>query len=393
MRTKVISVTAIAVALVLAGCSSPSAPSPTDAQEDCTTKILLATNVTGGGSANGTANVNGMDAAMETINDEGGVLGCTLEYDVVDDTSDYTKSLPLVQAAIGTTDYAAVVAGDFGSTSIAPYLNRQGMFGFIINSALGIAVPDVNPNLFNVSSPVASHAGPLMDYIADEGNKSVALLVDTTATGASAAAAYTAAAIAAGMTVTATETVELSAVNMTPAVQRPQASGADAVVFNVFGAAAGYFVRDYRASGWDAPLFGGSSVQQTNLATLVPESDLKDIVIAGFAVNTTPSSDAAQTLVDQIKAQGKEITTALALSATAHDTAILFAWAANGAGSLDPQAITDYLSENGDVDVPNLTLAPQTNYSAGNHEWHAKNAVALSVAGPFDDGRLAALKQ
>jgi branched-chain amino acid transport system substrate-binding protein len=383
---------AVAMLAAVAGCASDGGGDAggTDGSTgaaDCTTKFLVSTNVTGAGATNGEGNIKGIDAALEQINGEGGVLGCTVTYDVVDDGSDYTKALPNVQGKLAQEDYSFVYSGDFGGPSVAPYLTRQEMLGIF---ASGVpTLTDDNPTVFDVSVPSPGTAGALFDYIASQDITDVALIVDTTSTGDGAIAAYSPAAEAAGVTISVTERVDLASINMTPAVQRVEASGAQALVANVYGQAAGYLLRDFKASGWDVPFFGGYSVFSSPLTDIVPEEDVAGAVAVGSASATFPSTDAQQEMIDIITEQtGEPITTGLASMFNGHDAVTLWAWAANGAGSLDTDEIVSFLEENGDTEVPNLGNATTTNYSADNHAWYPKDGVAIAKLGPLDQGRL-----
>lgn len=377
----------LAATVMLSGCAGQNTPSASSSADDCTTKFLVSTNVTGAGGTNGSNNVKGIDAAVAQINEDGGVLGCDVAYDVVDDGSDYTTALPNVQGALAEDDYAFVFSGDFGGPSVAPYLTRQGLFG-----VFGSGVPTItadNPNLFDVSVPSPGTAGALFEYIADQGIKKVALVVDTTSTGDGAIAAYEPAAAANGVTISVTERVDLSSINMTPAIQRVEGSDAEALVANVYGAAAGYLIRDFKASGWDVPFFGGFSIFASPLTDVVPEADLEGMVAVGVASSTWPSEPNAQALIDTVEEEtGEEITTGLSSIFNGHDAVTIWAWGANGAGSLDPAEITTFLEENGDVEVPNLGHAETTNYSSTNRAWYPVQGIAIAKLGPLDHGRL-----
>jgi len=380
-------VAAGALALVgLAACSNDDGTPDADSG-DCTTKALVVTNVTGAGSSNGTMNVLGVQTAVDRINDDGGILGCQIEFDVLDNGSDYTKSLPLVQEALAKEDYAMVFSGDFGGASVFPYLKREGMLSISANGTAGIT--DDNPYLFDTSVPNAGAAGALFEYIASEDVGTVAVIVDNTTVGESTLASFTDAANEAGVEVVGSERIDLSSINMTPVIQRVQASGAEGLVVNIFGQAAGYVVRDFRASGWDVPMYGGISLFASPLEQYVPAEDLEGVVAIGPASGTFPSTDAMESILDDIAAAGESITGNLTSMVNAHDAFTLWAWAANESGSLEPAEVAEYLEEHGDDPVPNLGHAEATNYSADNHGWYPKKGVAVAKAGTRDDqGRL-----
>lgn len=254
---------AAALLLTLSACSGASAG---DEGGDCESHALMITNVTGAGSVNGTLGSAGAKVAVDYVNESGGVNGCTLVLDIKDDGSDYTKALPMLQEAMATQDYDIVIPADFGASAVLPALKRAEQFTIFVNGTVGLTSPEETPLMFDSAVPSAYQAAAFAQWMVEEkGVQKVAVAVDNTSIGEAVLASFTAALEEAGGEVVAAESADLASVNFTPLVQRLQGTGADSVFVNLFGTAGAYFVRDYQASGWGAPLYGGESVMGTGI--------------------------------------------------------------------------------------------------------------------------------
>lgn len=384
------SVSALAILVGLAGCSAPAdAPSGTTGADsgDCQVRALLVANVTGAGSANGESAKRAQELAAQYINDNGGVNGCELVVDVKDNGSDYSKSLPLTQEALAEKDYFVVNAADYGGASVAPLLTREGILGVWSNGTGGLFSAETTPTIFDACTPLAGATLVMANYLADEGYKKIGLVTDNTAVGSSIVEIAKANAASAGVEVVS-EQIDLNSVDMTPVVQRLQASAPDVILVDLFGAAAGYFFSALSASGWDVPKYGSFTTFATDLGSLIPEEQFAGLISGGPASATAPSvTEGVDTLMEGLLANGGTIDHALLLYAQNYDALIIAAWAANQTGSLDGATLAAFLQENGDVEVPGLTQAKATGYSADNHEWHPKNGLGIAYQDKLVDGR------
>ena len=253
--------------------------------------------------------------------------------------------------------------------------------------------PKTNPNSFSVIPLPSDTDTGLIDQIIADGHKKLAILTDNTTIGSNNIDILTKRFEAAGGQVVDAEQLGLDTINMTPAVQKLQASGADAVYFSEYGAQAGYFVRDVKASGWGVPLYGGQYVNASDLASLVPPADVQGIKLAGTTVTTTPSSPGVEALIKAVTAGGGSVQSNLQSVAAAHDMVLLTAWSANGAKSTKPADMSKYLEDHGTDEVPGLLFSRNTNFSASNHYWRGTDGFSIIEAGVWDDnGRLPRIK-
>ncbi|MCU1614642.1 MAG: branched-chain amino acid transporter substrate-binding protein [Frankiales bacterium] len=368
---------------LLAACSGSGSASSTDAG-GCTVNTLLVANATGAQSSNGVAAFAAAKAATKYVNDNGGVNGCTLVLKTVDDGSDYTKTLPLMQAAMATTTFANVSVNDYGTASAVPYLMRQKVLSISANGTASLADPKTGPYYFDTSSPDATVSQYMTKYALSQGTKKFAVVADNTTTGASAIAAIKATAEAGGGDVVASVQVDATTVNMTPAVQQLSSSGADGVIISLYGQPAGFFIRDLKASGWNVQRYGSVSLGATNLPALLPVEDYQGIVVAGAADGSAPSLYGVADMQTQIKATGGDpYTSVVGLSQNYADILIL-ANAINATKATDGPTLAKYLEDHGTDKIPGNPIAETTGYSSTNHQMIAPGSIATATEGPLD---------
>lgn len=368
--------------------SEQAAESNSGATKNCTTTILLVTNITGEGSANGSDNVAGAKVAEKQVNEEGGVLGCKLAVETRDDESNYTTDLPLIQKALSEKEYPMIMNSDFGSSSTTPYLTREKILSISATGTAGLGNPAVNPYFFEVVPLNTGAVNVGAEFAIKQGHKKIALIVDNTAVGTEDIKDVKPIIAKGGGTLTDAEQVSFSAVNLTPAVLKAKASGAEALVVDLFGPAAGHLMSDIKSSGWNVPTYGGQEIFQTNLASFVPVSDLTNLTAIGSAVGAEPTTKGGEELIEGLTAEGVKITGSLAGYAQVHDDLVIFAAGVNGAKSTESAAVAKYLETHGTTPVPHLSQAEVTGYTPQSHEWEPPNALAIAKGGAYKNGLL-----
>lgn len=104
--------------LVVSGCTSGD-PEPTGSSNvDGAYVVQIITSATGSSNALGLAGADGMQAAIESVNEAGGVNGHLIEYEVLDDQSDTTVSQTTVRTALAA-DPIAILDGGTSTTLTA----------------------------------------------------------------------------------------------------------------------------------------------------------------------------------------------------------------------------------------------------------------------------------
>lgn len=383
-------IAAIAVVAALSGCSASGGGG------DCTVNALFISNLSGAGAMNGQMGAAGIATATEAINAAGGVNGCKVVVDTLDDASTYDDSaVALVKEATATKEYSVVINSDYAGPLIAPYLVQEGILGIFATGADAVvADPTKTPLLFDTVLPSGQVAKALASFVLDQGQSNVAVLVDDQAYGQGVLDQVTNVVESGGGTMAGVERISLDTADFTPAVERLKATGADAVIFNLFGPSVGLFMSALDASGWKPALYGSDAVMATSLEGLVDQSVIEStkMVVAGPAANTTPSvTTPLQVLVDAIAANPPKTVGAIVLAAQPATALANFAWAANGAKSNVATDIAKWLQENGTTPNPgSYYTAAGTGYSATNHMWLPGDSIAIVPAGFLVNGQYTA---
>jgi branched-chain amino acid transport system substrate-binding protein len=352
--------------------------------------VLLESNFTGAGSDNGTASIGGATAGVNQINKSGGVLGCRVGIKKLDDASDYTTDLPLLEQATGSATYPLVITADFGCVGDAPYITRQHLLSISTCAQTNFATA-ANPTIFDTDYLAARIFSVGVQDALSKGYKKLALIVDNSQLGKDNVAAATRLVTKAGGKITDVETLDLSGIDFTSAVLRARASNPQALVDDIFGAASGHLRTEIHTAGWNIPIIGGVDDAATSFKGLVPLSYLKGDVV-GPASMAFPSNPTLTKFIASLKAAGVNITSYLFGYGGVHDDLTLWAWAANKTKSLDPTTIATKLHSSGNVAIPGLVEGKTTGYTATCGEWNATGGVAIMKEGFYNEGRLPALK-
>lgn len=328
-----------------------------------------------------------MDVAINRINKEGGVLGCPISLDAKDDESDYTKDLPLMTEAVATTDYAMVTNPDYGCSSTAPFITREKLLSISGCAAPKVAVPSINPTIFDTVYLAARNDGAAAEYMLKKGYKKIAIVTDNEAVGNAVSSTMESIISEGGGEVSDVEQVPLSGVDFTPAVVRARASDPEVLFVDLFGAAAGHFATDLHTSEWEIPVVGGQTISATSFKNLVPEAYVSKWTMIAAASMSEPSSPSTQAFLEELKPT-IQVKNSMFIYTEGNDQITLFAWAANETESLDPTTIAEFLASHGTVEVPHLAGAKATGYVPELHEWNPPSGLAVMQGGFYNEGRL-----
>lgn len=386
IRARTLAVTGLS--LIFAGsmvtaCGSSSHSSATSASgssasagKSCPIHIAIVTSVTGDGSSWGQPNEQGAEAAVKHINSTGGVLGCQLDLDVIDNGSNFPQALPLLQKAASSTHFAMVSTPDTSAPTMAPWLNANKILEIGGAADPDIAEPSVPyPDNFETFIPASATMIAGLKYGLSEGYKKFAVLVNNQADGESIPPALAPYVKAAGATITDTEHLDFSGVDFTPAIERAQASKPQALLVNLFGPALGHLITEIHDAGWQIPIIGGDDDGGTNLSGLVPASYLTNNVVIAPAAEASPASASSQAFITDIKAAGVTISQPVPSYACEYDAITLFAWAADQTHSLNAGTLAAKLHDSGTTPVPGLVDSTTTGYTPTSGEWAGQLAI------------------
>jgi len=139
---------AVAIALVLAACGSGNSggTSTSSSYQGKTIHLGAILSITGPGGVYGPSSKKGMDLAVETINNSGGVNGAKLALDTEDDGSDKAQSAQVAQRLIQQGQLLALLGPTLSNSAVAVHpLAESFKIPILAVSTTGIhIVPDCN---------------------------------------------------------------------------------------------------------------------------------------------------------------------------------------------------------------------------------------------------------
>jgi branched-chain amino acid transport system substrate-binding protein len=343
-----------------------SGSAKTTAKVPCPVHYLFLAMTSGADQATGVATIAAVNAATQVVNQGGGVLGCPLKVDIVNDGSDPTQDIPLLVHATSTTDYAGVSANTLGAASISGYTTDHKLLN--IGDGSAPTDPAKYPYLFNTLSDWPEVGAADMKLAASDGYKRVAIVVDNQYDGAGITAGAQQVAKAEGIKVVTVQQLPPTTVNATPFVTAAQSANPQALIVDLFGPAAGHVISAVKSSGWKVPIIGGLTVAGTNLPSFLPKSVWQGVQLAVPSVDAYPGDAAAKKLIDLMVSHGTKIQLTLNAYSVVYDCVILFAWSANKTGSLSGPALAKTLESSGQTPIPNLATTSATGFSPSHHD-------------------------
>lgn len=384
---------ALLLPLALVGCSAQSGgdPDPTDGGFDGTFTVYASLAVTGPLAGIAAANVEGLEAAVDDINEDGGIGGREVKLVVGDDGADPTKAATLLQEQLDQTDINFVVAGNTSNVGLAllPLLTREG----IVSSGQQAAIndPEAYPYHFGFVIPNPTQTQAMADKVKDEGYEKVALLHANDANGTAIGDTYRALFEKEGVDFV-DESFAPTDVDMTAQLQRLQAQDPDVLILSGLGAVAGYELQSRTKLGWDIPTLGHTDLGTTDLAAVSGPADWVNVEVMTFAVmnpdaeRTAGFDDLMTRLHDADSALDQPISQYSVMWDLLHTAKYAF----EEAGSDDPkdlQEVYQSLDLTADADSP-YTFVPYIKYTAESHQLviEPEDGMVFIKPGPFVDG-------
>jgi len=160
------------------GLTSCAAPAATD--DDSPIRIGLVTSLTGPFSTLGEGNLEGAQAAIALINEEGGVDGRQLELVYRDDKTVADQSVVSFNELAADSSIVAVLGStdSTSATAVAPAAERSGLTYLALSPVTALASGE-NPYAFIAPATTANYAKALVDYWVAEGYEKIAVAYDS----------------------------------------------------------------------------------------------------------------------------------------------------------------------------------------------------------------------
>lgn len=214
--------------------------------------------------ANQPAGVNwraGVEHGVAVINDEGGILGCTVEVEYQDTQADPDVSRQVVAEGVELDPYA-FLGTVFSSSTIVNMVEAQRA---MIPQIVGAEAPDItnrevngdNDYIFRTSFGGDNAAPKLVEFMLAEGVGSVDIIYKNDEFGAGGAGAHQAAMEAAGIEIGEVILVQPDQLDQSGEVSQLIASDSDAVFVYMTEIETGAFLDERTAQGLEKPLYGG----------------------------------------------------------------------------------------------------------------------------------------
>lgn len=348
---------AAALVLMMSGCGGDSAGSGSDGEEPYRILVLGALSAEGVLGINASTSVLSAEAAVDVINDEGGILGRDVEVKVVDDQADPTTAVTLVREAINSDTPPDAILNSGPSTvaeATLPIIAQAGIVSFNIGPTETSWDPGAFPHNFDIAVGPQDVAGGVVTYFEEQGYKSAAVLHGSSSYGEAFGAESESSLEDAGVKVLGNEEYDVASLDMTPQLEALRAKDPEVLVLDAYGAPLGYVLQGIEKLGWDVPIVGNTSVSATGLVNTPPPGgvmgtdQVKNLVMQVFH-STVADPAAAETnrAVEAMLAKG-DIKATLILAFN-YDAVVLLKAAVESVGSAeDADAVTAAL-ENPEV--------------------------------------------
>jgi len=381
----------LTVATGLAGCGGSSANSASGAKKDFAVVAVVA--LTGPVSASAKATTEGLQAAVDSINAAGGVMGQKASLTVLDDGGDPTKSVTLLQSYLDENTPQLVIPGNNSNQALAmlPLLTRKKVLSMSQGQSNKLNDPKTFPYHFGYNS-VPQDTDKIVSLLKERGDRSVALLAANDALGQSTVDIFKTAFAKGGLQL-AVEQYAPTDLDMKSQLQRLQAAKPQTLMIQSYGATAGYILKGRTELGWDVPTLGAPTLGNgNNLALVSSPADWKNLLLFVNRVNTPQhiQSPAFDDLLARLTTAKSKLDQPFQIYSTAWDSVHLAKLAAEQAKSTDAPAMAKALENRTPVQgaSPLVSFSEEV-YSPTNHFFDLSavpDANAVVAPGPIVGG-------
>ena len=400
-RTRVpAALAALAVsALAFAGCAGggDAGTSPTEGTHEPIKAVVFgALGAEGILANNATTSVTAAKASVQAVNDAGGILGREVELEVIDDTGDPTVAVTKLRELMASDDKPDVVMNSGPSTvaeAMLPILTQNKVLSFNIGPTATSGDPSANPYNFDLSPSVPDYIGSFSAELEDRGYDNVAILHGSSAYGELFGQLTSETFADDGFTVTGVQGYDNASLDMTPQLEALQETDPDVLVLDAYGAPLGYVLQGIEKLGWDVPIMGNTSVSATGLISTEPPTgvlgtdQVKNLTMQVFRSTKYDPDDSLVNDAVQLMTEAGEIKSSLILAYN-YDAMPLVKAAAEKAGSLDVEKVSEALLDSDVQDSAETAMLELYGFTKDSHTPHAKPSEFLFIApGPLVNGQ------
>jgi CubicO group peptidase (beta-lactamase class C family)/ABC-type branched-subunit amino acid transport system substrate-binding protein len=284
---------------------------------------------------------NGYTLCQKDINEQGGIVGRSVEFLIYDDRSEAEAAIALYEKLI-TEDRVDAVMGPYGSTlteAVAPVTERHRQVLISPLAATSSIWEQGRRYLFMVLPPAELFLAGLIDMAADRGLGTVAIIQEDALFPRAAGAGAVERARAQGMDVVLHETYRTGTTDFANVLARVRAANAD--VLGMAASSLGDFItvaRQMKDHGIDVKMFGTSGAVAEFQEALGADAEF------AYGLSAWEPSLPNPGLAEFVRAYQREFNQAPSFHAAgAYGSCQLFMEAARRAGSLDADALREQL--------------------------------------------------
>lgn len=278
-RLRTLGVLAATLSLLVASACGSDAEST---GEDEPLQVTFVSGLTGFLSLPANAVLRGMQAHVDSLNDEGGLNGRKIELTSLDNQSDPTRGATVVQEHIGDKGKPDLILP--GATSnevmaIAPILGRNEIVGISQPTTAMLDDTEKFPYVFSTSATSDTIMALGLEYILSQGDvKRIALVTPDDSLGEAQENAFKQALEGKGVEIMV-ERFKADGVDYTPSFQKAKDFDPDWIVTDAQGTQVPNLLTSrVKAAAEDIPMLAGVAFSNQPLFDLAKKSELKNVV-------------------------------------------------------------------------------------------------------------------
>lgn len=330
---------------MLSGCKSSTASNGGNSENSDTIKVGLNYELTGGGATYGQGLVDGIELAIEEVNEEG-ILGKKIETIKVDNKSEDTEAAN-VSSKLATRDNVLVLLGPAtsGNTKAATPAAMQNKIPLISGSATedGITV-DSNGNVRDYIFKTCfndSFQGVMMAEFAfnDLGLKNAAILADTTSDYAQGLSKnFKEIFTNLGGSVLTMEAYQQKDTDFKAVLTNIKGKNPDVLFVPGYYEEVGLIVRQAREMGLNIPILGGDGYESPKLIEIAGKESLNDVY---YSSHYSPLDDTEEVVRFKENFQAKYGNDPDSFNALGYDMIYFLKDALTRAGEANPEKLKE----------------------------------------------------
>lgn len=380
--------------LLVAGTTLPLLHSVSRA--DTPVKVLVLAAKTGPGSNYGIAHEAAARTSIAQINAAGGVLGRQIEVVTMDTGTDPAKAAVAFQTGVTNESPALVWTGTSnGETmAVAPIAVRNKVLLMSSSDVPALNDPAKFRYAFSMQNPANKKFEALSAALAALKVKKIGMMLATDATGETTFKLLPDMLKQLGVTITTIERYNATDLDMTSQIRRVDQTDPELIYIDGGGVALAYVLKGMIKLDMKRPIIGGVAMAAAPIETLVETEKLPPTYVFNFAIGHRGEGGRGGTplvkeaLPSFIQNSGGKLTTALFLYAFAYDGMKAWAYAANKAGSLDPDKIIAEFESWEAKPVSDVKFMATDNYT-----FSSTNHLPTPGAKDFNFGRIGTLDE